>query len=135
MKNTTLYFLQNELIITDVSGLLSIPYIDIVSVYCDRPYLSIRTTYNRHFMIQQSLSNFIKNLPYFFCQCNRSVLVNMLHVEAIHKNTSCSIVTGNDTYTVSRRRVNIVLEYFLYVKQNISKEYICYLCKNKIESI
>lgn len=130
MKKTKLTFLPNELMIVEANKIITIPYFDIVTVCCDKPYLVINTTKNKH-IILQSLNDLIKQLPHFFCQCNKSVILNLLRAKSICKDASSFITIENEKYTISRRRIFNVWQKFQEVKTCISKNDICSLCKNK----
>lgn len=129
MKKTKLTFLPNELMIVETSRVMSILYFDIISICCDKPYLIINTTKNK-LIILYSLNDLIKQLPHFFCQCNKSVIINLLHAKSLFNDKNCYITTENFSYSISRRKKSQVWQKFQEVKANKCKNEDCWLCKN-----
>ena len=130
MGKTTLKFLPNELLVMESNKIESIAYSDIVSISCDKPYLIIQTRANKH-IIQHCLNDLITHLPRFFCQCNKSLILNLLYAKGINKDSRSTITIGNDYYPVSRRRIESVWQRFIEIKTSIYSTGICNFCKNK----
>lgn len=118
MKATSISYLPHELLIEEKERVTLIPYTDILVILCDKPYIQLKT-HNQKFIIQQSLNSFCSNLPESFQQCNKSVYVNLHHVNSIRKNKTTHELTINKfTYSISKRRVIDFKARFIHFKKS-----------------
>gem|GEM_PF-1320622 len=84
MPLSNLHFNTNELVAIDSSIVFTIPYTDIVFIRCAKPYLEIHLR-DKQYFITQRLAFFGECLPHYFCMCNKSEIVNLMHIKEINK--------------------------------------------------
>ncbi len=92
------------------SGIVSIPYIDIVCFESDLHNINIITlskTYTEH----KTLKEVKTEVPNFFVQIHRSYIINMSHILMISgKNVQMS---NKNSYSIGRRYSNVLYEKFI----------------------
>ena len=79
MKTNIIYG-DKEIVIEENNKIICIGYDQIDYISTNRPYLEIITTEKRTVLCEQSLSEMQKKLPPCFFRCNRSFIVNLLHI-------------------------------------------------------
>jgi DNA-binding LytR/AlgR family response regulator len=130
MKTTTVIYLPQEVLIVENDRILSIPFIDIMTINCDKPYILVETT-SKKYHLAQNLSGFCEGLPPFIMQCNKSTYINLLQVSVIQKNRcGYEVVIKGNIYTIARRRVVEIKENFLKIKTKIIEIGHCQNCMN-----
>jgi len=97
MKKSTLQFNATHLVSNDAYLLFSIPYTDIVFIRCAKPYIEIYL-HDKHYVISQTLAIFVENLPSNFYLCNKSEIVNLMHVTDFNKKQNI-LTTSHFTHT------------------------------------
>ena len=116
MKLNKTEYLSLEVLIIENDRILSIPYAEILTIVCDKPYIILKTTTNKY-QLSQNLSTFCTELPTFIVQCNKSTYINLLHVSCIRKkNSGFEACIQCFYYPISRRRIVGIKKSFLNVK-------------------
>jgi len=128
MKINTITYLPQEVLIVGNDEIISIPYIEIRTVTCDRPYIIVKTI-NKKYQLAQILTGFCTKLPAFITQCNKSCYINLLHVSSIQKNR-CGYEANilGVSYPIARRRIDEIKENFLKIKTEITETGFCNVC-------
>jgi DNA-binding LytR/AlgR family response regulator len=104
MKKTEIIFYETHLtVLCKKSRSYKIPYENIIGIFCERPYLRLQILNRKNMLILYSLEEMISNLPNSFILCNRSSIVNLLHVEAYTTDYNLQLTAG-DIIPVSRRK-------------------------------
>lgn len=129
MKTNTIKYLPLEVLIIGNDRILSIPYIEIKSIVCDKPYIILETITKRYHL-SQNLIGFCTGLPPFILQCNKSTYINLLQVTSIKKNT-CGYEACIDekSFPIARRRIDEIKENFVKFKTGLSHSGNCNNCK------
>jgi len=128
MKTNTINYLPQEVLITENDRILSIPYIEIKSIVCDKPYIIVETITKRYHLTQ-NLTGFCSRLPPFIIQCNKSTFINLLQVTSIQKSTCrYEAYINENSYLIARRRIAEIKENFLKVKTELSYSGNCNHC-------
>jgi DNA-binding LytR/AlgR family response regulator len=128
-SQTTVNYLPHELLVQNNDNVFSVPYADVLTIVCDKPYIKLETIQHK-FYIQQNLKSFCSNLPDYFQPCSKSVHVNLMHVSVIQKQNQGYILTiAGKTYPVSRRRVADLKAHFVRVRTNLQLYGVCAVCK------
>jgi DNA-binding LytR/AlgR family response regulator len=83
MKKNEIVFHNEALIIEENSHIVSIMYKDIASIVCDAPYLKISTIDGKKRFIYYCLEDLADSLPSSFVLCNRSAIINLIHVDSL----------------------------------------------------
>lgn len=130
MKTSITTYLPQEVLIVENDRILSIPFVEIETITCDKPYILIETT-NKKYHLAQNLNGFCTGLPSYIIQCNKSTYINLLQVTSIQKNRSGyeAFIQGTP-YSVARRRASIIKENFIKIKTEITTTELCYICTN-----
>jgi len=128
MKTTAIDYLPKEVIIIESDRILSIPYIEIKSIICDKPYIIVETI-TKKYHLSQNLTGFCTGLPLFIIQCNKSTFINLLQVTSIKKNT-CGYEANiqSNSYPIARRRIEEIRVNFLKIKTELSYSENCNNC-------
>jgi DNA-binding LytR/AlgR family response regulator len=111
MKKTEIIFHKEEVIIPKYSKISSIPYKEIIDIICDTPYLKISRCNGNESFIFYPLEELIQYLPATFVLCNRSAIINLLYVDALHvENTKYFFVlkTGEKIAVPRRKRKELI---------------------------
>lgn len=74
-------FCDKEMIIEDGRKTIFLTYYQIVDITTSRPYIVVTLLNNDKFFIDSSLSQLYAHLPVVFFKCNRSSIINLLHVK------------------------------------------------------
>ena len=129
MKTTAINYLPQEVLIVENDRILSIPYIEIRTIICDKPYIVVETTTKRYHLTQ-NLTAFCAGLPSFITQCNKSTYINLLQVVSVQKNMyGYEACIHDNSYPIARRRVAEIKESFLKIKTKITEIGLCNNCK------
>jgi len=127
---TKLQFLEQEVMIFENERIVSIPYTEIKTIVCDKPYILIETT-QRKCKIEYTLKGFCNGLPPFIMQCNKSTYINLLLVSSIHKNMGKhEACIDKVTFPVARRRIDEIRNCYIQFKTRHSSTESCHTCKN-----
>jgi len=112
MKKTEISFSENQLTIIEKASVSIFRYTDIIGVFCEHPYLKIETINKNRKLFFHSLKEIEKLLPFPFVMCNRSAIINLLHLIQIKtENSNCYIHLNNgQKIPVSRRKKNELME-------------------------
>ena len=128
MKTTNIIYLPQEVLIVENYRILSIPFIDIMTINCDKPYILVETT-NKKYHLSQNLTGFCKGLPSFIMQCNKSTYINLLQVASLQKNKNgYEAAIKGAVYPIARRRVVEIKEKFIKIKTGLSYSGNCNNC-------
>lgn len=122
-KSTT--YLPLEILLVEKKRVISIPYLEILTIKCEKPFLKIILK-NQTIYIDNKLHNFCSGLPDYFIQTNRSQYINLLNVVKI---ITGQIYVGNMVYQISRRRLKDVENKFIKYKKELLENNTCHLCK------
>ena len=127
MKDNVIKYYQQKMSIIDSSSIYYLKYCEIYCIFYIKPYTFILTIHNKEILLNYSLSKLTENLPKFFLSCNKSTIVNILHVRSLYKkNNSYYILLYNEKkYKVSRRKVQMMKEMLIQAGNNIQ---ICDSC-------
>jgi DNA-binding LytR/AlgR family response regulator len=135
MKTNTINYLPLYFIFIVNDRILSIPYIEIKSIVCDKPYIILETITKRYHL-SQNLTGFCSGLPPFIIQCNKSTYINLLQVASIKKNTcGYEACIDENSYPIARRRIDEIKENFVKFKTDLSHSgncNNCNVCKNSV---
>jgi DNA-binding LytR/AlgR family response regulator len=94
-KVGNILFGHKEMILRERNKILCISYADIVSLIAKKPFTLIRTIGGECIQINPSLSRVVRHLPPVFLLCNRSEMINLLHVNLLRKEkTFCLLYTA-----------------------------------------
>lgn len=130
MKTTTITYLQQELLIIENDRILSIPYFEIKTITCDKPYIVV-TTLNKKYQLAQNLSSFCVGLPPFIMQSDKSTYINLLYVTSIQKNNSgYEAKIQGVSYPIARRRITEIKQSFFKIKTGTIGTVNCHICVN-----
>lgn len=129
MKYNNVTYLQQGLFIEENDQITCIPFMKICTIQSEKPLLRIELVDNDIY-IDSTLINFCSKLPSYFAQCNRSLFVNLLHISKLDCKNKRLYLAGK-SYSISRRRVGYVREYYLKQITKVSDFGICLICKNK----
>jgi len=130
MKTTAINYLPQEVLIVENDRILSIPYIEIRTIICDKPLIIVETTTKRYHLTQ-NLTGFCAGLPSFITQCNKSTYLNLLQVTSVQKNMcGYEAYIHDNSYPIARRRVAEIKESFLKIKTKIAEIGLCHICVN-----
>ena len=116
--------------VVDKDDVYTIPYFDIVQVVCDKPYISLETKSGKKYHFAQSLNGICSGLPTVFVKCNKSVVVNLIHVSEIRKSENgYELFVGGRRVLLSRRKANEIKEQYLFVKSTVKESGCCVDCE------
>lgn len=132
MKKENILFGGRELIVEDLNKVTCLYYYDILDVVAEAPYIAITTIENKKIYLDFTLSQLIKDLPCIFFQCNRSAIVNLIHVSLYEKKGSSLFlhVISEKKYKISLRRKSLFFERLHYVKTHFFRYGECLSCRN-----
>ena len=127
MKGTIIKYYQQKMNIFDCGSIYYLRYCEINYIYYDKPYTHVITIFNNDILLNYSLIKFIENLPNLFLFCNKSTILNSMHLKSLYKkNNYFLIVMENDKiFKVSRRKVYMIKEKLCQVKHAILNCEIC----------
>ncbi len=104
-------FDSDRIAITGHSCMHMLNYEDIVYIMTDRPYIIIVTkNKKKHYLLQSSIKQIISMLPYFFCICNQSTIINtnyLIGYQKIENEFRIQLIIGAE-FKVSRRYKNLL---------------------------
>jgi DNA-binding LytR/AlgR family response regulator len=82
MIKTEIVFQEDQMVILNKQETNHIYYKDMVGILCERPYLRLQVIDGKSMLISCCLEKMLSCLPDSFVLCNRSSIINLLHVEA-----------------------------------------------------
>ena len=103
MKNTSITYKQDEMVIIENGRFQRFPYNEIIDLVYDAPYVNIHTIKGNKLQFT-SLSQLMCCLPEHFVYCNRAVVINALKVEFYNRKEGIIRLKNGTTYLVSARR-------------------------------
>lgn len=121
-----LAFTSDSIVIYEQTKIHRLQYKEILSIIVNRPYLVITTTNRLYIYIQISLSKIAQLLPNYFCLCNQSTIINLLHFCSYKEQKGHTIVelSTSDSFIVSRRCKKNVKDKILHlIQKNTTKSY------------
>ncbi len=135
MKTNTITYLQQEVLIIENDRILSIPYIEIITITCDKPYVLIETT-SKKYHLAQNLSTFCSGLPSCIMQSDKSTYINLLYVTSIQKSkTGFEADIQGISYPIARRRIAEIKSCFIKIKTETMENCHCNNCMNCKEAV
>lgn len=114
MKKTIIFFTEEKMIIEEKSCIFCTDYKQIVSIWCNRPYLMLKTLDKKDKYIFHTIKEIICFLPDSFVVCNRSVLVNLDHFSSLEISKNQWLL-----YLKTGEKVPITNKYKKIVKERI----------------
>lgn len=111
-------FKELFLIYSHRGSVRKIPYEEILSIECDKPYVEFRLKNSKHFSVKTSLLEIQKNLNLEFLRVNRQIIVNMKNAQFLISDAKgCWIqMEDNLRYQISvRLQAAVRVAFCLYV--------------------
>jgi DNA-binding LytR/AlgR family response regulator len=110
MKKNKIIFHNEAMVIEENIRIIRVMYKDIVSIVCDAPYLKLFTIDRKELLVYYCLEELANDLPTTFVLCNRSTIINLMHVNFLQcKMPKCFFVlkTGEQIPIAKRKRKEI----------------------------
>ena len=94
---------------------------DIIGFFSDHPYVKIETTISTPIQIFHSLEKIGQLLPSPFIVCNRSSIINMMHIhQVIPDDSKCFLHLENGReIRIARRRKSDVIKQIRAIKRKL----------------
>lgn len=132
MKGSTISHLPQEVMVIENDRIISIRYVEIITILCDKPYIIVETI-SKKFYLAQNLTSFCSGLPPFIIQSNKSVFINLLHVNAIQKTRNGYEANIKGTsIPLARRRIAEIRKKYIKIKEGVmlnNNYHICINCR------
>jgi len=114
MKNTMVRYLNDYAIVIDKDNVFTLMYHQIETIECDKPYIKVTLTDKSKYHFTSTIKDFNIHLPSYFELCNKSVLVNLLHIKEIRKtDNGFELVINERTIHLSRRKIKLIKTKFI----------------------
>jgi len=125
MKDSTLLFTDENIVVNEAYNIENISCNDIISFQYEKPYIVIKKYDGKDIYIKISIINIIKMLPYNFVLCNRTTIVNLFYVKKLNLNTEV-IMIDEKVYSLSRSKRKDFMSTFINIR---CQKIICRKCE------